>query len=130
MKISIENIILAQGNTECEAPKNLRIQGFKELQISSLLRAKEVMVFDRGNTKITVTFNVARQHPSADDALIHTMKHTDTVTAIHGIATFEIEDHDKTIFRLTHASVKHVSSHIDGVTSYHAYEIIGSKIEN
>lgn len=130
MKITLENIVLTKGSTDCEVPKNFKIQGFKELQISSLLRAKEVMVFDRGNTKITITFNVARQHPSTDDALIHTMRHTDAITAVHGTASFEIEDLNDTTFHLINASVKHISSHIDGVTSYHAYEIIGSKIEN
>lgn len=130
MKISIENIILSKGNSHCEEPKDLKIQGSKELQVSSLFRAKEVVVFDRGNMKITVTFRIARQHASADEALIHTMTHTESATSIHGKATFEIEDESNTVFHLTNASVKHVSSHINGVTSYHAYEIIGSKIEN
>lgn len=129
MKICIEHIVLSQGNSKCEDPKDLKIQGSKELQVSPLLRAKEVMVFDRGNSKITVTFRVARQHPSADEALINTMTHTDAVTSIHGNAIFEIEDDNNTVFRLTNASIKHVTSHINGVTSYHAYEIIGSKIE-
>lgn len=129
MKISIENIVLAKGHSHCEEPKDLNIQGSKELQVSSLLRAKEVMVYDRGNTKIIVTFRVARQHPSAEEALINTMAHTETVTSIHGNATFEIEDSSNTSFHLTNASVRHVSSHINGVTSYHAYELIGSKIQ-
>lgn len=129
MKISIENIVLSHGNSKCEEPKDLKIQGSKELQVSHLLRAKEVMVFDRGNTKITVTFRVARQHSSADEALINTMTHTEAVTSIHGNATFDIEDDDFTVFHLTNASVRNVSSHINGLTSYHAYEIIGSKIE-
>lgn len=128
MKLCIENITLAQGHKACEEPNDLKIQGLKELQVASLLRAKEVMVFDRGNTKITITFNVTRQHPSADEALIHIMKHTEEVTSIHGTASFEIENKSNTVFSLTNASVRQVTSFIKGVTSYHAYEIIGSKI--
>lgn len=130
MKISIENIILANGNNTCEEPRELRIQGSKELQISPLLRSRSVMIYDRGNTKVTITFRVSRQHSNADEALINTMTHTGTVTSIHGNATFELEDDAKTIFHLTNASVRLVSSQIIGVTSSHTYEIVGSSILN
>lgn len=130
MKITIENIVLSRGNTHCEAPEDLKIQGSKELQVVSLLRAKGIKIFDRGNKKIVVTFKITRQHTNADEALIHTIQHTEAATSVHGNTTFEIEDAKKSIFYLTDASVRYVVSHVEGVTSYLAYEIIGSNIEN
>lgn len=129
MKIMIESITLIRGNKFCEDPEDLKIQGQKELQVVPLLRAQEVQVFDRGNSKITVTFKVAHQHQSADEALVYIMKHTADVSAVHGNATFELEDTKGSIFRLINASVRQVTSYFAGLTSYHSYELIGSKIE-
>lgn len=129
MKILLENLVLARGAVHCEFPENFKIQGVKELQVVSLIRAKEVKIFDRGNSQITITFKVTRQHNTANEARLYVMEHTTTALALHGKAYFELEDGASTCFALQDASVRHLSGHIDGLLSHYSYEIIGSKIK-
>lgn len=128
MKIQLENIVLSRGIHFCECPEHFKIQGIKEIQIVSLLRAKEVKIFDRGNSQITITFKISRQHSSANSALTHVMQHIVAIIGVHGNAYFDLEDTAQTCFSLQNATIRQLSFYIDGLTSYHSYEIIGSKI--
>lgn len=125
----IETITLIRGDKFCENPQDLKIQSHKEPQIVSLLRTQSVQVLDRGNSKITVTFKIAHQHQSETEAINYIMQHTSDITTIHGNATFQLEDINNTAFRLTNANIRQVTSYFVGLTSFHAYELIGSTLE-
>lgn len=128
MKISIGDVKLVRGWEYCEEATDLKVCGRKELQISQLLRAKEVKVFDRGNTKTTVSFKVKRQHATAKCALAFILSHGEEISEVQGEALFELEDSLTSIFGLKDASVAQVESRVDGVTTFHRYEIVGSRI--
>lgn len=130
MKIYLEAIPLSRGIEHFEYPENFKIQGLKEIQIASLLRAKSVKIFDRGNTQIIITFKVARQHESTKIALTHLISHTALAADVHGNVFFDLEDSLKTSFFLQNATIRNLSSYIDGLTSHHSYEIIGSQIQH
>lgn len=130
MKINLGEISLSRGIEYFECPENFRIQSLKEIQIASFLRAKAVKIFDRGNVQIIITFKVARQHESTKTALTHLIKHTEVATDAHGKAFFDLEDSQRTAFYLQNATIRNLSSYIDGITSHHSYEIIGSEIKH
>ena len=130
MKIKISNIELVRGRTYCEDAFDLKVHGKKELQISSLLRAKEVKVFDRGNMRTVVSFKVKRQHANSEAAMCFMMGHGERIGMVRGDAHFELEDELKSIFTLKEACIGEIESKIDGVTTLHRYEIVGSIISN
>ena len=127
MKVFINDVPITRGIDFRESPQKLRIKGYKEVQIASLLNSESVKVLDRGNLRTVVTFQVTCQHETSSEALMYVLSHAAEVTKVHGLATFDLEN-DCHVFYLKDASVKHVQSHYEGVNSYHSYELIGSKL--
>lgn len=128
MKITFESIPLVRGRAYCEAPEQLTIEGSKELQVSSLLRAKTVKVFDRGNFKTLVIFKTTRRHNSSESARAYILTHAKALADASGRVVFEIEETQQ-IFYLHNASVKSVQSHFKGISSFHTYELLGSHFQ-
>lgn len=129
MRIVIDNIELARGDLFCESPINLKIRSHKELQIAPLLRAKEARVFDRGNLRTRITFEVIRKHANKEESEAFVLQHAAMLAAVQGDAFFFLEDQEKRSFTLSDATVKEIESQFEGVTSLHTYEIVGSKFE-
>lgn len=129
MKIVFDHIELARGNSHCENPIDLKIRGQKELQLATLLRAEEVRVFDRGNLRTLITFKVIRKHANKEESESFVLQHAAVLAAAQGRALFFLEDQDKRSFILNDASVRQIDSQSEGVTSFHTYEIVGSKFE-
>lgn len=128
MEISLCNIPLVRGKSHCEKVDNLNIKSTKALQVSSLLRARAVKVFDRGNLKTVVTFDNTRRHTNNEAATAFAMSHAKELSLAHGDVTFKA-DSGLVSFSLRDASVRVSESQIDGVLSKHRYEIVGSQIE-
>ncbi|MDR2432223.1 MAG: hypothetical protein LBD34_00510 [Puniceicoccales bacterium] len=124
MKITIGTIILAGGNVANEQPYDLKINNFRQVQIASAIRATSVRGFDRGNQQTTLEFKVSRGHPSVEEAQAYAIQHAASLVNLPSTLVIT-EEPSKDTYSLNDAVISEVQSVSDGVTSSHAYKIIG-----
>jgi len=131
MLVSIGNYALCDGTRAGGVGvSRLRLHIDRQIQVQDLFRAPTVTTFDRGNRRVTVTFDVSRTFPSQDAADIFILTHEDTLPA-SGIVTFTaFKTNGQTMIRWlaggkvqSHELVQQI-----GVTTCHQYVIVGGAI--
>lgn len=127
MIIKLGNLVLARGDSLNESPTSFKINGQKLVQIEHTLRAQHALVYDRGNVHTAITFEVKRTHKSAPKANAFIISHTVEVTLASGDLEITLEP-TKKIYILESATLRNTRSRVDGIHSYHEYEVIGSKL--
>lgn len=127
MKITLNNIELARGDTHKESPVDFKINEKRSIQVASFLRGEAIKTFDRGNSETRIDFKVIRHHPSIDDACNFFLSHTATTHMLHGTLYVFKEDSPNS-YKVDNACVLQVKSTIKGMATEHEYSIIGGKI--
>lgn len=128
MKITINSIQLCRGESFGEYPQDLKIKGSKDLHIAHFLQAPAIRIYDKGNLQTLITFHNIRRHASIEAALIFLLTHSSELSNAKG--DLLLEHSSTTRFALPNASVKSMESSIRASSTYHAYEIIGGKIQS
>jgi hypothetical protein len=108
----------------------LRFRVARKLQTAEIFRAPTVNIFQRGNTKTTLTFEVVRTFPDQKSADLYALQH-ETLVPITGLITFTsfATNGQKTIRYLNPGFVEsHELVEQIGVTTRHQYQIIGGAV--
>ena len=122
MKILLGNFSLAAG--DAESPEDLRIDGRREVQTATFLRAVGAAVLARGNRLCTVSFAITREHASYGAAESFLFSHAATLPA-SGAVRFICEDQDGAQVQYTAlAAVATDQGRQLGVTTTHRYQLI------
>lgn len=130
MKITLNELPLAQGLAHNESATELTLKTRQQVQITQSLRAPEVHAHARGNTETCITFKVKRTHPNIHSAVAFTLTHASTLYGQSGDVLFVEETNEQApqSFKLSNASLQVTQAHLVGRTSYHTYTLVGGKI--
>lgn len=79
MKISVSQTPLNAGGEE---PKNLIVRTKRAAKTESAINSANALVFDRGNSSVTATFEIERAHPSPGEAGIFALSHAAQIEAL------------------------------------------------
>ncbi|NQT93221.1 MAG: hypothetical protein HQ559_10705 [Lentisphaerae bacterium] len=107
-------------------PSGLVINGERLAQERPLLRAAERLTKDRANLKTEVSFSVAREHESLQDAWVFALTHYAGLPG-EGLVTFEASNSAGAVKRLylVDATLSVTGHKADGVRTTHTYKIQG-----
>lgn len=125
MKIRLNNIWIT-GTDMRERPGDLRINGQRVEQDAQFLRAAQARVFDRQNVMTTITFSIAREHASEQDAEYFILTHYADLPG-NGTALLIAEDstgREKNLYLENAVLVVTDHRHM-GVSSFHDYTLKG-----
>ena len=79
MKISISQ---TQLNANGEEPKNLLVRTKRSTKTEAAINSANALVFDRGNSSVTATFEIERAHPTPGDAEVFALSHAAQIEAL------------------------------------------------
>lgn len=74
MKISVSQTALNPGGEE---PKNLLVRTKRSTKTESAINAEKALVFDRGNSAITASFEIERAHKTPAAAELFALSHAE-----------------------------------------------------
>ena len=109
----------------------MRFRVDREIQVQKIFRAGEVMTYDRGNRKTTVTFEVAYTFPDLETADVFVLTQEDNIPAT-GIVTFTATkpNGQKVIRYLANGKItNHELTEDIGLTKKYSYTIVGGTIQ-
>lgn len=127
MIATLGTLTLARGEKFNESPDKLKINGQKLIQIEGTLRSEHAQVYDRGNARTSITFEVTRVHPTAQAAYEFMLDHLVQASTATGNLELITEPDTKT-FILEGATLRMTQCSTAGLRSTHCYEIIGSRL--
>ncbi len=108
----------------------LRFRVERTLQIAEVFRASKVEIFPRGNTKTTVTFEVARTFHDQATADLYALQH-ETLVPQTGVIMFTsfATNGRRTVRYLNPGYVlSHELISMIGITTRHQYQIVGPAV--
>lgn len=79
MKINISQTPL---NANGEEPKNLLVRTKRATKTEAAINSANALVFDRGNSSVTATFEIERAHPTPGDAEVFALSHAAQIEAM------------------------------------------------
>lgn len=130
MKILIGKFILCGGVSENEHQENISFSDRQLIQIREYLRGKAAAPADRGNSLITYTFTVTRQHDDLQVAEEYILLHSAAIPRT-GDVLFECEGMtgEKRQLKLTDGvRTEHHAIQI-GVSTIHTYTLQGGSLQ-
>lgn len=123
MKIKFADTNLANDG---EFPKSLSLETRRRSQTEYTIDADEAKIFDRGNTKTTLAFEIERAHGSEADAEKFAVGHASEIAALSPAAlVFEYADGSKTTFE--NAVVSKIKTEYEKLVSNTRYEFSAGK---
>lgn len=129
MKIYLNSVCL---NPNGEATAKLSFEVRRKTQSEYAIASKYSHIFDRGNSKITASFEIERSHSSEMEAQSFAISHSAFVgEQSECMLVFELgtSGDDKKDFGLVSAAASKVKTELDGVVSRTAYEFIAATAE-
>lgn len=132
MLISIGNYALCDGTRAGGVgATRLRFRVDRKIQVQDIFRADQVVTFDRGNRKTTVSFEVAQTFPTQEEADIFILTQEDNIPS-SGIVTFTAtKPNGQQVVRYladgkmpSHELIEQI-----GVTTRYQYTIVGGEIQ-
>ena len=141
VKVTIANFVLADhditttynsldgAQVKTTAVNNFRISQQRSDQVAEYFRGASVQVFDRGNKRTSVTFEVARLHPTLRASEVYVLEHA-TKIPNRGLVILESKTPNGPVTRryLNNAECEVVDASYEGVSTFHSYQILGGEI--
>jgi hypothetical protein len=126
MRIVYNGTVLADGGNR-GSPVGLTVAGTKEVQVAQFLRGALGRVWDRGNKRITLSWQQTRTHASVSAAQIFAATHADDIST--GEASASITTTGGTAMQLE-AAVLDLPQLVSyaGVKTVHRYSLTGTHI--
>jgi hypothetical protein len=126
MRITIGNFVLCGGQTDDQYPEGVTLEGARVIQIAQRLRAASARPIDRGNKTVQVSFQVTREHETHRAACEYAIQH-DTELPSSGLVAFQLEEPtgSSIVYLINGRLQRHVVSPIIGVSTVHAYTLVG-----
>lgn len=128
MKVKFGSTWLAKG--EKESVSNLRINGRRVVQPGELLRASYEAPFDRKNKRVSVSFDVAREHDNVQESERFVIDHPcELPEGRQTLLLVAVDDDGRGMERyLPNAVLESDDHHYTGRTTFHSYTIVGGQI--
>lgn len=125
MRITIDNFVVCGGDVTGEYPEAFAVNDEEILQIAQYLRASASVPIERGNTLVTVSFRITREHGTALLASEYALTHAASIPKT-GTVIFQCEGPGIRKYKFTNGKIKsHKCEPIIGVTTIHNYVIQG-----
>ena len=125
MKIILASTIL---NPNGERPKSLTIRTSRRTKTESVIGAVNAIVFDRGNSSTTASFEIIRSHPSEEAAEIFAMSHAeDLKKSLPATLEFKMLMARRN-FNLDGCTLAEIKIAADSLTTITKYEFTGRNI--
>ena len=123
MKIKFADTTIANAG---EFPKSLSLETRRRSQTEYTIDADEAKIFDRGNTKTTLAFEIERAHGSEAAAEKFAVGHASEISALSpATLVFEHSDGSKTVFES--AVVLKIKTEYEKLVSNTRYEFSAGK---
>ena len=109
----------------------LRFRVDRKIQVQEVFRASEVVTFDRGNRKTTVSFEVIQTFPDQESADVFVLTQEDNIPAT-GVVTFSATrpNGQKVVRYLAGGKLeRHELIEQIGITTRYQYTIVGGTIQ-
>lgn len=126
MRITVNNVVLCEGQAKDEYPEQFAIDSQRVVQIAQYLRADNAEPIGRGNRIRRITFRVTREHASHRVACEWAVAHEVSIPQA-GTVLIMFEDTGTSKYYLHHGEVETVRCDpIIGCTTIHSYNLVGS----
>jgi len=125
MRITIGTFVVCEGNNKGEYPEAFAVDGEEIVQVAQYLRATASVPIARGNTLLTVSFKITREHADARSAAEYALVHHASIPKL-GDVVFQCETPGVRKYKLTSGVLKsHKCDPMIGCTTIHSYVIQG-----
>lgn len=123
MKISVSQTALNPGGEE---PKNLLVRTKRSTKTESAINAEKALVFDRGNSAITASFEIERAHKTPAVAELFALSHAEKIqTLLPADLNFETGENKK--ISLPQCVLSEIRISVDGSVTNSRYEFKARK---
>lgn len=130
MKIKIGTTIL---NEAGEIPKNWSISTKRNIQTETMIGARNASIFDRKNSKVSISFSIERVHESEASAEIFCVQHSSKMDELDAEElVFESENFEGKVlakFKMQDAIIDSLKISSDGLKSRADYRFNAPCIE-
>jgi hypothetical protein len=127
MLIKLGNIELCRGRLFSEIPINFRINGDRKIQKTPRIRAKNMMIQDRGNLSHSISFTVTRKHLSHEEAAEYALMLNGRLNGYDTTCYFQLED-SKIQMALHNCVMESINCQIQGSATIVFYQILGGAL--
>ena len=123
MKISVSQTELNPGGEE---PKNLLVRTKRSNKTESAINSEKALVFDRGNSAITASFEIERAHKTPALAVLFALSHAEKIQALLP-ADLNFDIGENKIVSLPQCALSEIRTSVDGPVTNSKYEFKARK---
>ena len=121
MKISV-----SQTDPGGEEPKNLLVRTKRSNKTESAINSEKALVFDRGNSAITASFEIERAHKTPASAELFALSHAEKIQALLP-ADLNFDIGENKIVSLPQCALSEIRISVDGSVTNSKYEFKARK---
>ena len=127
MLIRLGNIELCRGLSFSEVPINFKINGARKIQKTPRIRAKNMMMHDRGNLSHSISFTVTRKHLSHEEAVQYALLLNGSFDEYDPTCYFQLET-NKMQMVLHDCAMEATTCQIQGTATIASYQLLGGAL--
>ena len=128
MRITIDNVVLCEGDVSGQYPENLTIDGMRNIQPAQFLRAVNGKPIGRGNRTTRISFAITREHATHHAAVIWAIEH-ETALPENGLVEILLQGGGTTRLYLHDGQLEsHRVTPIIGCATVHQYTLVGGAL--
>ena len=124
MKISVSQTELNPGGEEL---KNLLVRTKRSNKTESAINSEKALVFDRGNSAITASFEIERAHKTPASADLFALSHAEKIQALLP-ADLNFDIGENKIVSLPQCALSEIRISVDGSVTNSKYEFKARKV--